>query len=210
MGLNCGSPRLQHMERGTASQLIFFENTYLEFAWVEDVLLAQAYARQTGIDFEGRSQWPETQASPFAFGLRQRSDHSIQERSRVQQIWDAPNQSEMSFSFSSQNLVSQVEPLCFVIPEALSLTRLMGAFNERFQSLVNHGLGIQRLTHAAVTMQQFGGRANWSGSLGLLEQEGLLDLRSGGQPLLELVFDAHRQGERLDLQAIGIPVVLKF
>jgi hypothetical protein len=209
-GLQCESPRLQHMERGTASQLLFFENIYLEFAWVEDELLAETYAQRTGIDFYGRSLWRETQASPFAFGLRQRSDRSVQSRSQVQQIWDAPNQAEMAFSFSSQNLANQSEPLCFMIPEELSLTRLMGAFQERFQALVNHDLGIQRLTQAEVSLQRTASRSPQSTSLDLLEQEGLVNLRTGSQPSLELVFDAHRQGKCLDLQAIAIPLVLKY
>jgi hypothetical protein len=209
-GLQCDSPRLQHMERGTASQLLFFENIYLEFAWVEHELLAETYAQRTGIDFYGRSLWREIQASPFAFGLRQRSDRSVQDRSQLQQIWDAPNQSEMAFSFSSQNLANQSEPICFVIPEELSLTRLMGAFNERFQALINHETRMQRLTQAEVSLQfslESGAR---SSSLELLQQEGLVNLRLGSQPFLELVFDAHRQGRCLDLQVIDIPVVLKY
>jgi hypothetical protein len=212
-GLRCDSPRLQHMERGTASQLLFFENIYLEFAWVEDELLAETYAQRTGIDFYGRSLWRETQASPFAFGLRQRRDRSVQDRSQLQQVWDAPNQAEMAFSFSSQNLANQSEPLCFVIPEELSLTRLMGAFNERFQALVNHDVGMQRLTQAEVSLQlgqARGVRSAQSSSLELLQQEGLVNLRFGSQPFLELVFDAHRQGRCLDLQAIDVPVVLKY
>jgi hypothetical protein len=209
-GLQSESPRLQHLERGTASHLIFFENIYLELAWVEDETLAKTYAQRTGIDFYGRSQWSQTQASPFAFGLRQRSDRSIQLRSQVQQIWDAPNQAEMAVSFSSQNLTNPSEPLCFVIPEELSLKQLMGAFNERFQALVNHRLGIQRLTQAEVAIARSRRVAPVSSPLALLEKEGLINWRIGSQPLLELVFDAHRQGQYLDLRAIAIPLIIKY
>jgi hypothetical protein len=97
-----------------------------------------------------------------------------------------------------------------VIPEELSLTRLMGAFNERFQALVNHDVGMQRLTQVEVSLPLDQARGVQSSSLELLQQEGLVNLRRGSQPFLELVFDAHRQGYCLDLQAIDVPVVLKY
>jgi hypothetical protein len=208
LGFVCQGPRLQHLARGTASQVLFFENIYLEFAWVEDRTAANRYAQQTGIDFLSRCQWPKTAACPIAIALRQRSDWSIQARALAERIWDYENSAEMAFAFSSDNLANSAESLCFLIPETLALTSLMRAFRDRFQQLIDHPIGIQRLTQVEIRLP----RSNKiSRSLDLLQQEGLLSfLPDGATPLLQLTFDHHRQNRVLDLREIDLPVVFKF
>lgn len=70
LGFHCSNHLLRRVEQGTASKIIFFENTYLELIWIEDEHAAQQQAVQTGIDTLARVRWQHTGASPFGIGLR--------------------------------------------------------------------------------------------------------------------------------------------
>lgn len=50
LGLHCSNHLVRRVEQGTASKIIFFENTYLELIWIEDEHTAQQQTVRTGID----------------------------------------------------------------------------------------------------------------------------------------------------------------
>ncbi|MCC5667847.1 VOC family protein [Nostoc sp. CHAB 5784] len=205
-GLMFASPPVQQVERGTASQILFFENFYLEFIWVENEVTAEIYAVRTGIDFLARSHWQQTQISPFGIALHQQSratsslDEDKFERSQSQKT-------ELQLSFSSQNLVTQTEPLCFVIPDAIALPTLLKNFPNFQKQFVSHPLGLRKMTGIEATVAH---TYPLTQPLALLVQDGVVQIEQGISPCLQLTFDNHIQQGVLDARAIGIPLILKF
>ncbi|MGJ5628668.1 VOC family protein [Nostoc sp. CALU 1950] len=204
-GLMFASPAVQQMERGTASQILFFENFYLEFIWVEDEVAAEIYAVRTGLDLLGRSHWQQTQISPFGIALHQqsRATSSFEEEFRRLQ----PQKTELLLSFSSDNLVTQTEPLCFVIPDAIALPTLLKNFPNFQKQFVSHPLGLRKMTGIEVTVTH---TYPLTQPLALLVENGVVQVEQGTSPCLQLNFDNYMQRNILDARAIGIPLVLKF
>ncbi|QMS92202.1 VOC family protein [Nostoc edaphicum CCNP1411] len=204
-GLMFASPPMQQIERGTASQILFFENFYLELIWVEDEVAAEIYAVRTGIDFLGRSHWRQTQISPFGIALHQqsRATSSFEEEFRRSQ----PQKTELLLSFSSDNLVTQTEPLCFVIPDAIALPTLLKNFPNFQKQFVSHPLGLRKMTGIEVTVTH---TYSVTQPLALLVENGAVQVEQGTSPCLQLTFDNYMQRNILDTRAIGIPIVFKF
>ncbi|QMS92219.1 VOC family protein [Nostoc edaphicum CCNP1411] len=204
-GLMFASPAVQQIERGTASQILFFENFYLELIWVEDEVAAEIYAVRTGIDFLGRSHWRQTQISPFGIALHQqsRATSSFEEEFRRSQ----PQKTELLLSFSSDNLVTQTEPLCFVIPDAIALPTLLKNFPNFQKQFVSHPLGLRKMTGIEVTVTH---TYSVTQPLALLVENGAVQVEQGTSPCLQLTFDNYMQRKILDARAIGIPLVFKF
>ena len=46
--------------------------------------------------------------------------------------------------------------------------------------------------------------------ISMLERDGIIEIEQNTSPLLELTFDYGSQSESIDLQSIGIPIVLKY
>ncbi|MBF2050457.1 MAG: hypothetical protein IGS54_24360 [Elainella sp. C42_A2020_010] len=198
LGLVSSSQPLRRLQQGTASRLIFFENVYLELLWVEDELAAEIYAMQSGIDFLARANWPQTQASPFSIALRPKSAA----------FNSAPTIDSQPFlNFAVDNWRTQSEPLCFVIPESISLVALLDPTSVMHQQLLAHPAQIQRLTSTAVGIST---TTPLTGSMTLLEREGVISLELQSKPLLDLTFDHRRQKRTLDLHQLGIPAVLNY
>jgi hypothetical protein len=144
LGLTCTQP-LRRADQGTASQILFFENIYLELIWVEDPAAAARYAIQTGIDFLTRSQ---QQASPFGLALRQTLDTVARPFDLLPQNSDL-DRAQTFLNFAADNLRSVVEPLCFVIPDAVSLLSLLDRTSPLHQRLIRHPAGMQQFSQFA-------------------------------------------------------------
>jgi hypothetical protein len=198
LGLVSSSQPLRRFQQGTASRLIFFENVYLELIWVEDEMAAEIYAMQSGIDFLARANWPQTQASPFSIALRPRVQTPNRPRS---------TDSQSFINFATDNWRTQAEPLCFVIPESVSLLTLLDPTSVMHQQLLAHPAQIQQLTSATVGISTTTPLTN---SMTLLEQEGVISLDLQSKPLLDLTFDHRLQKQTLDLRGLGIPAVLNY
>ena len=206
MGLVCADHTVHRQEQGTVSLLIFFENAYLELIWVEDAEVAEIYAMRSGIDFLARSSWRQTQASPFGIALRQKSEPE-RSVSRQSMPLEPEDRSHLFINFSGSNLVAQAEPLCFVIPESVTLPALFDRSMTHHQRLLAHPLGIKRLTHVCLALNSPG---SLSAPMTMLVKEGVLEIEQSQIPHLLLWLDQGRQGRSLDARQMNIPMTLKY
>jgi hypothetical protein len=204
-GLTVATNAVKQQERGTASHIIFFENFYIELIWIEDEVAAEIYAVRTGIDFVARSRRYDPKISPFGLALRQQSP-----KKPALDEYDfryAPSAgSELFLSFSSDNLVTQTEPLCFVIPDAITLPRLKTNFPNLQQQWMSHALGLKKMT--GIEISAVSGN-DLTQPLALLSQDGVVQFESGS-PCVQLTFDNRVQRGTIDARKIDIPLVLKF
>ncbi|MEM7555889.1 MAG: VOC family protein [Cyanobacteria bacterium P01_A01_bin.84] len=214
LGLVCSDYSLSHPQQGTASNLIFFENSYIELIWVEDEDTSEIYAMRSGIDFIARSNWEDSSTSPFGIALHQRGNSINSDRLRRVLPHQSLNSGHSSthyntdnfINFAASNLVNQIEPLCFVIPESISFPNLFNPSIEAHQRLANHPLGIKKLTNIRIAIEK---SSNFSDPLSMLEENGMIEVERDSYPVLELTFD-YASNRSLDLQPIGIPVILKY
>ncbi|NJR16422.1 MAG: hypothetical protein HC785_12405 [Calothrix sp. CSU_2_0] len=207
-GLNIADTPMQQKERGTASQIIFFENFYVEFIWIEDEVAAEIYAVRTGIDFVGRCNWRQTGVSPFGIALRQKPDATNSANEDEDDIWQKqPQASEILLSFSSDNLVAQNEPLCFMIPDAIALPTLLKNFPNFQAEMASHELGVKRMTGIEVTATLTNPLTQ---PLAMLVESGEVQIEQGHFPAIQLTFDNHVQREIINAWEIGIPMTLKY
>ena len=204
LGLICSDNVTYHPQQGTASTIIFFENTYIELIWVEDEMMAEIYAMRSGIDFTVRAFSPEKAASPFGIALHQKPNIVHPELTSSHLNHTA---SEQFINFAASNLAAQTEPLCFMIPESVSFSNIFNTLLEAHRKLINHPLGITKLTNTSIAMQKSGFLTN---PISMLERDGIIEIEQNTSPLLELTFDYGSQSESIDLQSIGIPIVLKY
>lgn len=203
-GLICSDNVTYHPQQGTASSLIFFENTYIELIWVEDQIMAEIYAMRSGIDFIARAYSPEKAASPFGIALHQKP-HIVRPEYTSSQL--NHNASEQFINFAASNLAAQTEPLCFMIPESVSFSTIFNPLLEAHRKLINHPLGITKLTNTRIAMSKPGFLTN---PISMLQRDGIIEIEQNSSPLLELTFDYGRRIENIDLRAINIPIVLKY
>ena len=206
MGLLCSEYSLSRPEQGIASSLIFFENSYIELIWVEDEATAEIYAMRSGIDFFARTHWKKYCISPFGLALHQKTDIVDPEIFYSKNLTDF-QKLEKFINFAASNLAEQVEPLCFIIPESLSLQALFNPSIDSHRQLVNHPLAIEKLTNIRVSIEKLG---NLTNPLLMLERDGIIEIERNSFPLLELTFDYGRHRNNLDLRGIGIPIILKY
>lgn len=193
-----------HPQQGTASTIIFFENTYIELIWIENQTMAEIYAMRSGIDFIARAYSPEKAASPFGIALHQKP-HIVHPENTSSQL--NHQASEQFINFAASNLAAQKEPLCFMIPESVSLSNIFNPLLEAHRKLINHPLGITKLTNTRIAISKPGFLTN---PISMLQRDGIIEIEQNSAPLLELTFDYGSQGERIDLQSIGIPILLKY
>ena len=204
LGLICSDDVTYHPQQGTASSLIFFENTYIELIWVEDEMMAEIYAMRSGIDFIARAYSPQKAASPFGIALHQKPNIV---RSEYGSSSLNHQSSEQFVNFAASNLAAQTEPLCFMIPESVSFSTIFNPLLEAHRKLINHPLGIKKLTNTRIAMSKSGFLTN---PISMLKRDGILEIEQNSSPFLELTFDYGVQRESIDLRAIEIPIVLKY
>ncbi|GAA6624138.1 VOC family protein [Scytonema sp. NUACC26] len=205
LGLHCSSCLVRRVEQGTASRIIFFENTYLELIWVEDERAFERHFGCNGIHTLARFDWQRTGASPFGFGLRSKfrtakSPLSFRQR-RIENT-----RSDLSVRFATPNVVSLEEPICFVIPNSIALTTWFNASLPEHQQLISHPLGVNKLTGVKVTVSS---DRSLSRAISLLCLHGIVTIEKGTSPLLELTFDSEIRGKILDARPI-LPILLKY
>jgi hypothetical protein len=200
-GLHCSSRRVQRPEQGTASQIIFFENAYLELIWVEDERAVEEYAARTGFDILKRTRWQQTRASPFGVGLRCESGTVDQK-----QYWAEWMRSHTYINLAAENLARVEEPLCFVIPDSIALTTWLDCSIEAHQQLISHPLGVRTLTGIKITLNSDKELTN---AVSLLDRNGIVTIERGTAPLLELTFDSGTKAKILDARPM-LPIQLRY
>ena len=206
LGLVCSDRLVRHPHQGTISSLIFFENIYLELIWVENETAAEIYAMRSGIDFLARSYWQQTNVSPFGIALRQKPEIEIRNL-------EVGNDSERRIhnneflNFAADNLAAQTEPLCFIIPDSISLRTIFDPTSETHRQLTSHPRGLRTLTKTLVATEQ---TSNLSAPVSMLLRDGVIQIEQNASPRLELTFDYGNRGGSLDLRLVGIPAILKY
>ena len=205
IGLICSKNIRNNPEQGTASMIIFFENTYIELVWVENSTMAEIYAMYSGIDYISRSYSSEKATSPFGIALHQKPDTINSENGSLSSSNHQP--SEEFINFAVENLAAQTEPICFMIPESVSFSNIFNPFLEAHRKLINHPLGIRKLTNTRIAISKTG---NLTNPIAMLKREGIVEIEQNVSPLLELTFDEGSQGESIDLKTIGIPIIFKY
>ncbi len=212
LGLYCSNQPVQHVKHGTASKIIFFENTYLELIWIEDKHLVEQQSVQTGIQTLTRLHGQHSGASPFGVGLRRKLDRSklvsdsslYWAESRRCLGWATPT--HKSISFAAENFVNQQEPFCFIIPDSIALTAWLDPSLTAHQQLISHPLGIKKLTSVKITINS---DKDLTDAMSLVCTNSAITIERGESPLLELTFDEGIREKKLDARPI-LPILLKY
>jgi hypothetical protein len=205
-GFNFVGTPMKQVERGTASQILFFENLYIEFIWIENEVAAEIYAARTGINFLARAQWRHTKLSPFGIALHQ-TVNSVKPLSEYE-FWELqPQASELSLSFSRDNLSKPTEPLCFIIPDAIALPTLLRNFPNFRRQLASHPNRINKMTGMEVIATS---GICLTQPLKMLQQNEEVQIGQGNTPCIQFTFDNHIQKGILDARSIDIPIVFNF
>ncbi|WP_375476983.1 VOC family protein [uncultured Nostoc sp.] len=205
LGLHCSNQAVQHFKQGTASKIIFFENTYLELIWIEDKHLVEQQSVHTGVHTLSRLHGQHTRASPFGIGLRRKFNHGNL-RSHSNLYWSEWMRSQVSISFAAENLVNQKEPFCFMIPDSIALTAWLDPSLTAHQKLISHPLGVKKLTSVKITINS---DKHLTDAMSLLSTHSAVAIERGESPLLELTFDEGIREKNLDARPI-LPILLKY
>lgn len=205
IGLYCSGDTARHTSQGTASNVIFFQNAYLELIWIEDKDAVNQTVVQTGLDLLTRTDWQQTKASPFGVGLRTKPG-SPPPRPCASKCWAERMRPNTMIHFATDNLARMVEPVCFVIPDCIALTNRLDSTLEAHQQLISHPLGVKHLTGVKVTIAS---DAELTNTVSMLSGNGVITLARGLAPLLELTFDGGLQAQVLDARP-ALPILLKY
>lgn len=194
LGLCCPDYIIQNVEQGTASNLVFFQNAYLELIWIEDVNIFEQHPIEISINIAARAFWQQTGASPFGVCLRCKPN-----------LPNLENPHPFIF-FTADNLSRTVEPACFFLPDLLTFTNQLASTSIIHKQLTSHPLGIKKLTDVMITVVS---DEELSSTLNTLSTNGAVTVVRGRFPLLELTFDQGVKGKVLDVRPV-LPIRLKY
>ena len=204
LGLYCSNQLVQHVKQGTASKIIFFENTYLEVIWIEDKHLVEQQSELTDVQTLTRVRGQRIGASPFGIGLRRKSDESkLVSHSTL--YWAEWMPTKMSISFAAENLANQQEPFCFVIPDCAAITSWLDPSLTAHQQLISHPLGVRKLTSVKIIINS---DKDLTDAMSVLCVNSAVVIERGESPLLELTFDEGIRKKNLDARPI-LPILFK-
>lgn len=204
-GLHCHEHTVRRVGQGTASTIIFFENTYLELISIEDENAVEQNVARTGIDILARAHWRHTGASPFGIGLRGKSD-TAELMPQDEKHWSEGMRPDVFIHFAPESVASVEEPMCFVIPDSLALTTWLDCSCEAHQRLISHPLGVKKLTGIKIIVNS---AKELTDATFLLSHNGVVAIEQGTSPLLELTFDGGTRGKILDARPT-LPILLKY
>jgi hypothetical protein len=206
IGLQAFAEATQHTGQGTASKVFLFENAYLELIWIEDEEAAAKNAARSGIDMRGRARWRQTGASPFGIGLHYLQGKASPAPFPVIPYWSEWMRPDTTIEFSKA-ITSQSEPMYFIVPNylAVSDSALQAALRSMGSSRKPQGLAVKRITHARITTTA----KKLTATAAMLSRNGVVTLKGSKTAVMELTFDAGKQGKRHDLQAT-LPLVIKY
>lgn len=204
-GLHCSDRVVRRTEKGTASKIFLFENTYLELVWIEDENAVREHTARTGIDLLARAGWQQTGASPFGIGLRCLPS-IVSPISESRKRWEQRMQSDTSIGFSPENIANEKEPICLAIPDLVALTTWLDRSCERHRQLISHPLGVKKITGVKIAVDR---DRELSDTVSLLDRNGVVTIERATSPLLEITFDNASKGEILDARPI-LPIRLLY
>ncbi|HLT20473.1 MAG TPA: VOC family protein [Thermomicrobiales bacterium] len=192
--LEGGSRR--HHGQGTANRTFFFENAYLEFIWVEDEAEARSELVQP-LGIWERWRWRETGASPFGICVR------VEDGRIPFATFDyRPPYIPAGASIPIASDTHLGEPLLFVNLAGGSPARRTGDA----RPALDHPNGARELTRIHLGLPD---AVDISAALQRLPLSGWATIGHSPAPVIELSWDARRQGQRLDLQP-ELPLILHW
>jgi hypothetical protein len=206
IGLHAFAEATQHTGQGTASKVFIFENAYLELIWIEDEQAAAKNAARSGVDMSRRARWRQTGASPFGIGLHYLRGRTSLAPFPVIPYWSEWMRPDTTIEFSKA-ITIQSEPMYFIVPDylAVSESALQDLLRARSASTQPQGLAVKRLTDVRITTVA----KQLTPTAALLSRNGVVAIKRSKTAVMELTFDAGRQGKRHDLQA-SLPLVIKY
>jgi hypothetical protein len=186
-----------HEGQGSASQSVLFKNMYLELVWVEDVQELADFTAATPNASGPPERWQETGLSPFGIGLHYRTPDAPRLPIETEQF-SASWMPEGSFIESVQH-TSLYCPSQFILHGPL-------AYWDVPEAKATHLLGVHNLTALAVTMPA---GAELDPLFEQLVEHGVVTLRRGPIPLMELTFDQGAQGKSFDGRP-DLPLIIHY
>jgi hypothetical protein len=197
-GLSEGSPNV-HPGQGTANRRFFFENAMLELIWVEDADEARSdLVAPTGL-WE-RMQWQESGAAPFGICLRDRSGAAPE---LPFPTWAyRPPYLPLGSAIAIAAGMPLAEPLLFASP----FGRRPAAAAPEEREPLQHPAGMRELTACRLTLAA---STPPSAALRSIAELGVISVRDGDAPLLELWFDGGSRRQQADLRD-ALPLIMHW
>jgi hypothetical protein len=196
IGLIEGSPNA-HPGQGTACRRFFFENAYLELAWVSDAQEAQRESvRRTRL----WERWAGREAGACPFGVALRASAG-----QVQEPCPFPAWTYRPAYFPAGAAVELAQDTPIEEPEYLYLAFQRGRARAGAEPTA-HELPIRRLTGLTLGLPY---SATRSGAARRLEELAVLSFVSSEDYVVLLRFDDEAQGGAADLRP-AVPLVLRW
>lgn len=200
VGLTEGQSNL-HPGQGTACRRLFFHNAYLEFLWVHNEGEARGEAVEPLRLWE-RWRHRQTGYSPFGLCLRPsgRGDEAVELpfETRAYRPSYLPDPLQIDVAENSDH---PAEPLLFHTSFAVRPDKYPP---ERRQAL-EHPAGFREITQVRISLPE----RTVSRAMKVIEEGGLVKLRTGEAHLLEVVFDRGVQGKATDFRP-DLPLVFQW
>lgn len=196
LGLREGTPN-RHPGQGTANRRFFFQNAMLELIYVSDEAEVQS-ALVAPLRLWERSRWRQTAACPFGVCLRATDAAPLPFPTLDYRPPYLPEGGAIPIARGTM----AVEPLLFVNPWGRRPDSLLAGDREP----LDHPLGVQELTGVHVVSA---GCELPSDPLRAVQRLGIATFSQGDGHLLELTFDAGRQGGMADLRP-GLSLVVRW
>lgn len=210
VGFTVDAEPTRHPGQGTAAVSVEFENAYLELLYLDAEVAVDPGMESEVADFRRRSVWRETGASPVGIGLHRTTGTTeplpfptrsyrfewLREGTTIERLGSATD---------------TLAPRLFVVPDYLAVedsAALAARVREdpRFAALLEHPVGVRRLTGVRVTVADPGGLTD---ATRLLTESAVVQVVAGAEPLLELTFDSARRGRQADLRPT-LPLLVRY
>lgn len=196
-GLQLDDHIAEHTGNGTCSRLFLFKNVYLELVWASDEALALATATYEDVSLGHRSHWRTNGACPFGVGLRTRDRAAT--TLPFPTVAYTPPWLPDDCSLDIVPHASPFIPTWFVVGGRLAYRRVPEAES-------THPARLERLTQVSITLTH----PDKLDAVGHhLADNGVVEVKTGSVPLLELVFDGGRQGKTIDARPT-LPMVFSY
>lgn len=209
-GFTVDAEPTRHPGQGTAAVSVEFDNAYLELIYVDPDVSVDTDMEGEVADFERRSKWRVTGASPIGVGLHRTSEASgpfpfstrpyrpewLREGTAIERLGVAAD---------------TLAPRLFIVPDYLAVedsAALAARMREdpTLAALLDHPVGVRRLTGVRITVSD---RRGLTEPTQLLTESAVAEFKVGERPLLELTFDSARREEEVDLRPT-MPLVLRY
>lgn len=207
LGFRTNGP-VKHEGQGTSSLGIHFENAYLELIWIDDTDLAEKAGASIHVNFIERAAVTGG-TSPFGIGLHMPSDADPIPFPTVsyRAAWIQPGEA----LHVARTAIDSAEPYVFVVPSYMANPRPQ-ALPELYKKIPylkwirENALGLHFITKIKIIVNP---RILKSPTLNILARNNVIAFSGGKQPLMQLTFDQHAKGERIDLRPT-LPLILLY